>query len=100
MWKGSKLVGKIMTWLVGIIAAIGAAWPREKRTDMINSITGKLTVVDLRNVFWNGIPVTSVASVFIHANEQFAGQAGSAQRRRTAESAELEAGGVRVRRLK
>jgi len=32
MWKGSKLVGKLMTWLVGIIAAIGAAWAAAKKS--------------------------------------------------------------------
>ncbi|MDQ5960015.1 MAG: hypothetical protein QG592_1097 [Pseudomonadota bacterium] len=32
MWKGSKLVGKIITWLVGVIAAIGAAWATAKKS--------------------------------------------------------------------
>jgi len=32
MWKGSKVVGKIMTWLVGIVAAIGAAWATAKKS--------------------------------------------------------------------
>jgi hypothetical protein len=32
MWKGSKLVGKLMTWLVGIVAAIGAAWATAKKS--------------------------------------------------------------------
>lgn len=31
MWKGSKLVGKIITWLVGVIAAIGATWATVKK---------------------------------------------------------------------
>ena len=34
MWKGSKLVGKIMTWAVGIIAAIGAAWAAAKKSTL------------------------------------------------------------------
>lgn len=34
MWKGSKVIGKIMTWLVGIIAAIGAAWAAAKKSLM------------------------------------------------------------------
>lgn len=34
MWKGSKLVGKIMTWAVGIIAAIGAAWAAAKKATL------------------------------------------------------------------
>lgn len=34
MWKGSKVVGKIMTWLVGVIAAIGAAWAAAKKSLM------------------------------------------------------------------
>jgi len=32
MWKGSKVVGRIMTWLVGIVAAIGAAWATAKKS--------------------------------------------------------------------
>ena len=32
MWNGSKLVGKIITWLVGVIAAIGAAWATAKKS--------------------------------------------------------------------
>lgn len=31
MWKGSKIVGRIMTWLVGIAAAVGAAWATAKK---------------------------------------------------------------------
>lgn len=31
LWKGSKLVGKIMTWGVGIIAALGASWAAVKK---------------------------------------------------------------------
>lgn len=31
MWKGSKVVGKLMTWAVGIAAAIGAAWATVKK---------------------------------------------------------------------
>ena len=30
LWKGSKVVGRIMTWIVGIIAAVGAAWATVK----------------------------------------------------------------------
>lgn len=36
---------------------------------MVNGITGKLTLVDLRNVFWNGQRVDGVEGVFIHADE-------------------------------
>jgi len=32
MWKGSKVVGRIMTWLVGIVAAVGAAWAAAKKS--------------------------------------------------------------------
>lgn len=32
LWKGSKVVGRIMTWLVGIIAAVGAAYAAAKKT--------------------------------------------------------------------
>jgi len=31
LWKGSKVVGRIMTWIVGIIAAVGAAWATVKK---------------------------------------------------------------------
>lgn len=31
MWKGSKAVGRIMTWGVGIAAAVGAAYATWKR---------------------------------------------------------------------
>lgn len=31
LWKGSKVVGKLMTWLVGIAAALGAAWATAKK---------------------------------------------------------------------
>ena len=31
MWKGSKVVGKILTWGIGIAAAIGAAWASVKK---------------------------------------------------------------------
>ncbi len=34
MWKGSKLVGKAMSWAVGIIAAIGAAWAAAKKSTL------------------------------------------------------------------
>lgn len=67
---------------------------------MINSMTGKLTVVDLRNVFWNGVPVTGVASVFIHADEDSALVKLEVLNGDEQQIAELEAGGVRVRRLK
>lgn len=30
-WKGSKVVGKVMTWAVGIIAAVGATFATVKR---------------------------------------------------------------------
>ena len=32
LWKGSKVVGRIMTWAVGIIAAAGAAYAAAKKT--------------------------------------------------------------------
>lgn len=32
LWKGSKLVGKIMTWFVGVIAAFGAAYAAAKKS--------------------------------------------------------------------
>ena len=32
LWKGSKVVGKIMTWVVGIVAAVGAAYATAKKT--------------------------------------------------------------------
>lgn len=31
MWKGSKVVGKLLTWGIGIAAAIGAAWASVKK---------------------------------------------------------------------
>jgi len=31
LWKGSKLVGRIMTWVVGITAALGAAYASAKK---------------------------------------------------------------------
>jgi hypothetical protein len=31
MWKGSKVVGKILTWGIGIAAALGAAWASVKK---------------------------------------------------------------------
>lgn len=34
MWKGSKVIGKIMTWLVGIVAAVGAAWAAAKKSTL------------------------------------------------------------------
>ncbi len=32
LWKGSKIVGRIMTWVVGIVAAVGAAYAAAKRS--------------------------------------------------------------------
>jgi hypothetical protein len=31
MWKGSKLMAKVTTWFVGILAAIGAAYATAKK---------------------------------------------------------------------
>ena len=31
MWKGSKLAGRIVSWLVGIASAIGATWVAMKK---------------------------------------------------------------------
>lgn len=31
MWKGSKVVGRIVTWMVGITAAVGAAYATWKK---------------------------------------------------------------------
>ena len=31
MWKGSKLMGRVTAWAVGILAAFGAAWASAKK---------------------------------------------------------------------
>lgn len=31
LWKGSKVVGRIMTWVVGVTAALGAAYASAKK---------------------------------------------------------------------
>lgn len=66
---------------------------------MVNGITGKLTLVDLRNVFWNGQRVDGVEGVFIHADENTELVKLDIRNGDPALAEDMEAAGVRIRKM-